>query len=484
MNRKRLMSLTLAMLMLLGVVSFTQQAQAQETLPDLKVLGTYNNHDPNNDLSQQGIEEKTGYHVEYSMLPSENGAQNLYMQIASGTTYDIVRSGPDEFRTLAERGALLPLNSLLDQYGAELKSAISQESWNLVTFEGQILGIPMMNERANIESTVLMRQDILDALSLSVPTTPDEFYEVLKAVKTAYPDMVPLTMANSVFSETLISGFGFYFDWNERDGKLVHMVELPEYREYLDYMLKLYNEGLLDQDLAMNTAVTMEEKFSSGKAFAINSGWFGAANQVPALYANLPEARVTYVDPLQDSNGNAAIRANRYLNNVSFIPKVAEHPEDAVKFMNLKLTPDIFTYITLGVEGEHFTVDNGNYYPIMPIFSEFRGNAWWYLNGIREVEYADMWLARTRRNPELGKAFDAANANFDKYAVYSPVGNMPTMPSVSKYKAALSQLLNDYNIQRMVGVEKMENYDNFAAKWNAEGGAECTAEVNEWFTSK
>ena len=106
------------------------------------------------------------------------------------------------------------------------------------------------------------------------------------------------------------------------------------------------------------------------------------------------------------------------------------------------------------------------------------------MNGIREVEYADMWMARTRRNPELGKAFDAANANFDKYAVFSPVGTMPTMPSVSKYKAALSELIKDYTIQLMVGVEKLENYGTFAEQWRTSGGAECTAEINTWYSAK
>ncbi len=483
MRTKRFLSLWMAVLLVMGAVCLPA-ALATESLPTLKVLGTYNGHDPNNDPTAAAITEKTGYQVEYSMLPSENAAQNLYMQIASGAAFDIVRSGPDEFRTLVEKGALLPLDDLLKQHGDVLKQVIGQESWELATYNGNIYGIPMMNERPNIESTILMREDILKELSLNVPTTPDEMYDVLKAVKQAHPDMIPLCMSGGVYSETLISGFGFYFDWNERDGKLVHYVELPEYQEYLKYMLKLYTEGLIDQDLAINTTVTVEEKFASGKVFAVASGWFDASTQVPALYKNVPAASVTYVDPLKDKNGKASIRANRYLNNVSYIPKTAEHPEDAVKFMNKKLSEDVFTYITLGVEGTHFTKENTSYYPIMPIFTEVRSNAWWYLNGIREVEYADMWLARTRRNPELGKAFDAANLNYDKYAVFSPAATMPTMSAISKYKAALSELIKDYTIQLMVGVEKPENYDAFAETWRTSGGAECTTEINAWYSAK
>ena len=482
MNRKptlRLFAAMLALLMLLPAFSL-----AESQLPQLRVLGTYNNFDPNDDPTGRDIAEGTGYQVEYAMLPSDNASQNLNMQVASGEAYDIIRSGPSDFRTLLANGALMDITDLLKEHGSTMLEVISQESWDLVTQDGRIYGIPMMNERPNIESTILMRADILEELGLAVPTTPAEFRAVLEAVKAAHPDMIPYTTSGGIYSETLISGFGFYFDWNERDGKLVHYVELPEYKEYLEFLIGLYKDGLLDQELAMNTSVMVNEKFSSGKAVAVNSGWFGASTQVPALLETVKEATVAYVDPLQNAEGKAAIRANKYLNNVSYIPKSAVHPADAVKFMNAKLTEPLFTFITLGVEGEHFTKEDGQYFPIMPIFTELRNNAWWYLNGIREVEYADMWLARTRRNPELGKAFDAANANYDKYAVFSPVGTMPSLPAVSEHATALNQMVNDYTIQLTVGVESMDGYEDFLTQWREAGGADSTAEVNEWFQNK
>lgn len=459
-------------------------ALAGNDLPKLRVLGTYHNFDPNDDPTGRDISEQTGYQVEYAMLPSDNASQNLNMQVASGEAYDIIRSGPDDFRTLLGRGALVDLTDLIAEHGGNLTEAISQESWDLVTQDGRIYGIPMMNERPNIESTILMRADIMEELKLEIPTTPALFREVLEAVKKAYPDMIPFTMHSSIYSETLISGFGFYFNWNERDGKLVNNVELPEYKDYVNYMMGLYKDGLLDQELAMNTSVIVNEKFSSGKAFAVNSSWFDASKQVPVLLETVKEAQVAYVDPLQNAEGVAHIRANKYLNNVSYIPKSAKNPADAVKFMDKKLSEDVFTFITLGVEGEHFTKEDGKYFPIMPIFTELRNNAWWYLNGIREVEYADMWLARTRRNPELGKAFDAANANFDKFAKFSPVGTMPTLAAVATHTSALNQLVNDYTIQVVTGVESIEGFDDFLKQWRESGGEESSAQVNEWYQSK
>ena len=190
---------------------------------------------------------------------------------------------------------------------------------------------------------------------------------------------------------------------------------------------------------------------------------------------------MSYVLPLMDENGGARFRANRYLSEVTASPRSAEHPLDAVKFMNAKLDPETFVYITLGTEGETFTVTDGNQYePIMPNFSELRNNAWWYLNGIDEVKYADMWLARTRRNAELGKAFDAINAEYDRYAAIDPTAKMPTLDPVAKYQQALKKALDDYEIKAVVGVESLDNYDSFLGQWKKDGGQDLIDAVGEW----
>lgn len=488
---RKVISLLIVLTMCFSFVYATGEKEATSTeKPTLKVMGTFiANVDVNADPTAKAITEKTGYTVEYSINSQDNPLQRLSLEIASGADYDIVRMSPDDFRALVGQNGFMALDDLLAKYGQEMKSVISDETWKLTTYDGKIYGVPMMNERANIESTILMRKDILDKLGLAVPETKEEFANVLRAVKKAYPDMIPYSaMAagspNGIYAETLISAFDIYFEWNDVDGTLKHYVEMPEYKEYLSWLSGLYKEGLIDADIAINKKVNLDEKFTSGKVFAIHSNWYEASTQVPALYANVPEAEVTYVMPLKDENGVAHIRANKYLNNVSVVLKNAKHPEDAVKFMNAKLTEPTFTYITLGTEGETFTKDGNHYEPIMPIFSELRGNAWWYLNGIREKDYADMWMARTRRNAELGKAFDAANAEFDKYAVYSPTANMSTPESLSKYRASLNQLVIDNEIIFVTGIKPITEYDAFVSEWKNKGGAEVAKDVNAWYSQQ
>ncbi len=478
---KRMLSLVLTFAVALALLATVGLGEA---LPTLKVIGGYVAFDPNTDFTANAIEERTGYHVEYSMLPSEGANENLLMQIASGVSYDILRISPDQYRQLLEMGALLSIDELLEEYGPNLKSMITEEAFELVRKDGKTYGLPMMAEREVINNAILFRQDILDALKLEVPTTPEAFRDTLSAVKAAYPDMIPLCIAGNVNVPTLISGFGFYSSWIDVDGTIKNYQQLPAWQEYLAYMKGLYDDGLIDVDLPINNNVTVDEKFSSGRAFAVSSSWYGASTQVPALKENVPDAVVSAMDPLYDKNGNAGVATAYALNNVSCIPKNAKNPVDAVKFMNAKFEPDTFTYITLGVEDETFTRDGNRYAPIMPVFAERYNNAWWYLNSFDMTRYGDMWLARTRRNAALGEAFDMINAHYDQFARRNPVDFAPVLSAVAENSIALGQMENDYQVQLMVGVEKLENFNDYLTKWLDAGGQACIDQYNEWYAAR
>ena len=477
---KKTLVLFLALVLALSACSFA----AAEEKPTLKVLGTYVGFDPNNDPTATAIEERTGYHMEYYVLPSENGMENLLMQLSSGETYDILRIGGDMYQKLQSMNALLPLNDLLDQYGENLKTLITAEAYTLTTTDGTIYGIPMMTEKANIDDTIILRKDILDELGIAMPETRDEFTAMLEKVHEAHPEMVTFCPKDASFVGTITSSFGFYFDWNEEDGKLASRVELPEYKEYLGYMKELYEKGLIDPDLAINNSTTIAEKVASGNVFAWQSGWYDASTQVPALKENFPNVELLYMDPIKDAEGNRGISCAYALNNVTCIPASAPHAEDAVKMMNAKLDHDTFTYVTLGTEGETFYVDDEGYHPIMPIFTELRGNAWWYLNSFDMTRYGDMWMARTRRNAALGEAFDALNANFDEMARYSPVALTPSLDAVNEYSSSLTTLIKDYALQVLVGVKNLDEYDGFVSEWKANGGDAMSEAYNTWFANK
>lgn len=461
---------------------------AEAAKPTLKILANYQaNIDPNKDVMVADLEKATGYKAEFFMLPQQKPEEKLNIEIASGADYDILKLTPSQFYTLAAQGALLPLDDLLDKHGANVKNALLPESWELSRLNGAIFGIPQKNERPQIGSLLQLRRDILDGLNLPMPQTADDFYNVLKAVKEKHKDMIPysgsISDASGMVNATIGSAFGLYTDWIDVDGALVPRIQMPQMKQYLAFMVKLYQEGLLDPDWAINKTSSTEEKFVSGKAFMIQSGYTPSTRIVPAVNKNIPGAKLTFVQPLQDKNGNAGIRADYKLNYVTAIPKSAKHPEDAMKYLDLKLKPENFEFLALGPRGVTFNLEDGKYIPIMPVFTEQRNNGFWYLNGLDERKYPDMWLARLRRDANLFASFEELNQNPKVYKT-DPTALMPPLAEVSKNVQALTKMEQDYFIKLLMGEEKLDNYDKFIAQWNNAGGTDMTKAVNDWYKTK
>ncbi len=168
------------------------------------------------------------------------------------------------------QGTFLPLNDLIDNYMPNLVQMLenypgSRESITLS--DGNIYVLPQIG--ANLHSTVpykmWINQSWLDNLGLDMPTTTDEFKEVLIAFRdedangNGNPnDEVPLTgslsgwnndplpfLMNSFgpFSVTVNAGNGMNV---ASDGTLTYPKTEDYWRDYLIYMNDLYNENLID----------------------------------------------------------------------------------------------------------------------------------------------------------------------------------------------------------------------------------------------
>ena len=80
------------------------------------------------------LEEKTGYHVQYDLLPSDNVEEKLNLILSSQDDYDgiqIMGTYKDKYYDYANQGALLELDELIDEYGPNIKEALSDDTWEL-----------------------------------------------------------------------------------------------------------------------------------------------------------------------------------------------------------------------------------------------------------------------------------------------------------------------------------------------------------------
>ncbi|GIP37777.1 sugar ABC transporter substrate-binding protein [Paenibacillus sp. J31TS4] len=448
--------------------------------PELRQLGFARNFDPNSDPVAKFLEEKTGYKVKYETLPLENADDKLNLLMANKEPYDILKLSGSQYNRLAAQGALEPLDDLLSKYGKTLLSVNDKETFENAKVDGKIYGIPEKHPRAFVGSSLAIRQDILDDLGMKVPTTTDEFYNLLKAIKEK-KNIIPLTGFNGIVPE-IAGAFGIQTSWEDQAGKLIHRLEDPNMKEYLAFMNKLYSEGLIDTEWPVNKAATIQQKFTSGKAAMMEYGWGVAPATTEALQKTLPNAKITIIPALKGKDG----KQSNWLQGggVSWyiaIPKASKHKEEAMKYLDLKVQPETFKELAIGTEGVDYKVENGQMTPILPAFNTDRGQADWFMTSTDSKAYEEQWLLRVRKDKVLYEAFEEIQKQAP-YSVKDPTLLAPPLAVVGNNMQKLNKLETDYLIKVIAGAEKLTGYDNFVQQWKSQGGTEVIQALSDWYT--
>lgn len=468
--------------------------QASAPKPELKGLMRWMKEDYNTYPVAKMLEEKTGYKVTYDTLPADKPGDKLNLLIASSEPYDFISvAGDNTFKALyadyARKGALVDLTPLIEEYGPNIKQAISQESFDAIKVDGKIYAIPHAMSNT-VSSSLVIRKDWLDKLGLAIPTTLDELTHVLQQFKEKDPggngdQNIPLSLGGNAPILTNVAGaFGLANEWNDVDGKLVPRAMDPAFKDYLTYMSDLYNLGLIDKEFAINKDATLTEKFTSGKAGVVPQNWAGLPTTADALKKNFPEAEYAFLPALKGADGKAGFSASSGFDRLTFVPKSSKHPEEAVKYMNAKLEEETFKNLAIGEEGKHYTYENGAYTPILPIFNDERNDAGNFLTGIDEVKYPIYWQARVRKDQRLFDAWNYLNQEQPaELKIPNPLGLAPYLEQYAKDNAQLGQLVNDYTTKVIVGGEPLSGLDAFVAKYKAAGAEASYQEVNDWYAT-
>ncbi|MFK7691768.1 extracellular solute-binding protein [Paenibacillus sp. HJGM_3] len=450
--------------------------------PEFKALIQYGRFDPNAEYVAKYLNEKTGYKVTYEMLPVENPDDKLNLLMASKENYSFMILGSAQYAKLAASGALEPIDELVAKYGKNMKSVISQKTWDGAKLSGKTYGIPQSGSGTVVNTALITRQDWVDELGLKLPTTRDELYTFLKTIKEK-KNVIPLTGGKAPIVTEISSTFGITTAWQETNGKITHYVENPGMKQYLAFMKKLYDEKLIDAEWALNQGNKLIENFASGKAAMFANGYYNAPTVQNTLVKNFPNAKIAQVPYLKGDNGKTQVLGAASIGYYIAIPKWAENKEEIIKYLDLKLDKEIHKGAAIGQEGVHYKVENGNYFPILPKFNDDLNNASSFLTGVDETNYPIYWQARVRKDPILTDAFNKNQENAKGNTVLDPLSFAPPLDAIAKNGQKLNKLMEDTFIKYITGGESLDNYDKFLAQWKAEGGDEMIKAANDWYAT-
>ena len=338
------------------------------------------------------ITEETGITIEWTELAAGTAAERIPLMLSSGDLPDVFWAALSDAQVLQNESNLFAMedymedfapNSLAtyDQLGVDWKQIATTPSGHIFGFLGRYESL-YENTGDGIQ---IINKAWLDKVGMDVPTTLDEFTEVLRAFKEQDPngngqaDEIPYCFSEDMWCAYATNTMGWWgigdgagsdtsSSKSTRDGKVTGSVNTDEYRQYLEYTHSLYAEGLMDQEgFSQNTEV-FSTKIKSGQVgtyFCWTALEYLTSEQEKDWVVLPPIQAIEGVDPIANGEvDRSTIQKNKWVITTS-----CEHPEAAMRLWDYQAR-DVESKMTvaMGEKGKLWDEyeDGSGYYFIVP----------------------------------------------------------------------------------------------------------------------
>ena len=475
------------------------------------------------------VKEKMNIDVEvvWQAASGNDFDQKVNMSIAAGDLPDILVVKEAQFRSILESGLAAELSDVYNVYASDtIKTMIDKtegKSMQAVTKDGKMMALPGVQVEMDGYNLLWIRQDWLDKLGLEAPKTIQDVYDVGKAFvdnKMAGDKTIGLlgpTSGNILYHNFLNSANGTYtLDgifasfkaypgmWlKDQDGNAVYGSLTPETKTALEYLAKMYKDGILDQELG--TRKDAGEAFKSGQAGMFFGPWWMGYGGIKDAVANDPEASwVAYASPLT-SEGTWEPRLGASTIEYTIVNKDFDHPEAVMLLTN---------YLVRDEKDMDTTSLGPSYYPARTVLAaldectysvevlreylktgkapEYDGALYKLLDDdIANVKatklepYDDMRIQYwSPKNDNFSRMISLLNGagcvvdaeqNLEVNKVYSLIYSQTE--TMEKRWTNLKKLEDEVFLKIIIGTASIDEFDAFVQKWKEQGGDQITGEV-------
>lgn len=410
---KKLCSLLLAVMLLIGRAAIPAMAEpAPVILIGLQTSSDITDYEDN--YFTNLLETEGNVEIEFQFLPSSGSdtKNKLALMISGGEKLPdvIVTSALDHNSILdyGSKGVFLALDDYLsDGDMAEYFSHIPQEDREKMledvrSADGRIYGLPRYTPSAwsSTNKRMWINEAWLETLGMDMPTTIDELEAVLEAFVTQDPNGNGIADEIGIYGRSsmeticsLMNSFVYCSYLNELalsdDGaQVIAPYATDAYREGLRWFHKMFQKGLLNENLFTDEQTTMVATMNGD----INVVGLCALGSFPTLWPGSAlgtNENVKEYDMLAPLTGPEGIAYAPHVNQDAdarwFITKDAEDPEMCFKLGDLHYRADI------GLAARYGNADN-----IITDLKVLEENGW--TNSYKEMGIVDHLLLRINGN--------------------------------------------------------------------------------------
>ena len=242
-------------------------------------------------------EKMSNIHMNWTTVQTEVLADKKNLLLASGNYPEIFFASAFSKTDLikyGQQGVFLPLNEYIDQYAPNFKKLLEEYpsvKQGVTMADGNIYGFPTIYDPKFSSLRVgapWINQTWLDNLGLQSPETTKDLYKVLKAFKendpngnglqdeqgwgTGYGIEQIISYLRGSFGLNKQGTMNLNLDFKEGTEEFRFVPTTDEYKQLLEYLNKLYKEGLINKDVF----TTEPQKFAAEAA----KGTFGMLSEV------------------------------------------------------------------------------------------------------------------------------------------------------------------------------------------------------------
>lgn len=287
-------------------------------------------------------EEATNVHIEWVEIPASGWKEKINIMFNTDSLPDAIIGDVDMAKNYEQ---LVELDDMLKEYAPNTTAFFeSRDDYPTALYspDGKIHTLPTGDESTHniIDSQLWINQKWLDNLGLHMPTTIDEFKEVLIEFRDKDPngngkaDEIPFTFRDSWgwggTIENLFGPFGVLETASHvftKDGKVTFSAGEQGYYDALTWLNGLYKEGLMDKEVFTLSQDQYASRGAAGDTLGVVAGYrsdeAGVIN--PDDYRAIPV--------LKGEDGTQMIGTNNVTKEGGFvISKSCKNPEALVRW--------------------------------------------------------------------------------------------------------------------------------------------------------
>lgn len=347
---------------------------------------------------------------------------------------------------------------------------------SMVTLDdGTLYCFPFIrDEGMQTETGAAIRQDWLDEQNLEIPTTIEEWHDVLTTLKDAYNLSAPLTFESRwLFNEYALSCLSSAYDttypFYVEDGT-VHFGPLEDgYKEFITEMAKWYAEGLIDPDMPTVDKSTVTSKLASGEtAIAINQ----LSKVTSCMTSNEGTSYDLSAVPTAVAAKGDTPKMSHYRNTYDGSYSIAistscKDIEAACRFMDYMYSEEGSNLLNYGTEGVSYTVASDGSIAFTDVIlnnetvsaSSARNAYGHYMNwAMVEQQYSLQLDDKTREVQE------GWYADMDNYAYPTVNYTSEERETLAAYWTDIDDTCREMILKFIIGSESMDNWDSFISR--------------------